>query len=58
MKRFTRYESTLSYFIATRQYIKEHGKPMAFYSDKARVFISAKNAANGRGYTTSDRALY
>lgn len=56
---FTRYKSTLSYFVATRQYIEKHGKPMAFYSDKASVFhVNKKNATDGRGYTHFGRTLY
>lgn len=33
-------ESTTSYFEATRRYIGQHGKPQAFYSDRAAVFRS------------------
>jgi hypothetical protein len=33
---FTATESTFSYFEATRAYLEQHGKPVAFYSDKAR----------------------
>ena len=38
-------ESTASYFEATRRYIGQHGKPQAFYSDRAAVFRAplAKN---------------
>jgi len=32
-----------SYFHATRSYLERHGKPVAFYSDKAGVFrVNAK----------------
>jgi hypothetical protein len=48
-------ESTASYFDATRQYIERHGKPKAFYSDRAAVFRSA--AANRRAPTQFQRAL-
>ena len=34
---FTYSESTFSYFEATRAYLELHGKPQAFYSDKARA---------------------
>jgi transposase len=34
---FTQTESTFSYFAATRSYLERHGKPLAFYSDKASV---------------------
>ena len=37
---FTATESTFSYFEATRAYLERHGKPVAFYSDKASVFRS------------------
>ena len=33
-------ESTTSYFEATRCYIRQHGKPQAFYADRAAVFRS------------------
>jgi transposase InsO family protein len=33
-------ESTTSYFEATRRYIGRHGKPQAFYADRAAVFRS------------------
>jgi transposase InsO family protein len=33
-------ESTTGYFEATRRYIGQHGKPQAFYSDRAAVFRS------------------
>ena len=52
-------ESTLAYFTATRAYIERHGKPQAFYSDKAGVFrINARDNAEGRGYTQFGRALF
>jgi Homeodomain-like domain len=52
-------ESTLAYFAATRAYLERHGKPQAFYSDKAGVFrVNAKDNAEGRGYTQFGRALY
>jgi hypothetical protein len=36
--RFVRSESTFDYFAATDDYLRHHGKPVAFYSDKASVF--------------------
>jgi hypothetical protein len=36
--RFVGSESTFDYFAATRRYIEQHGKPVAFYSDKASIF--------------------
>jgi hypothetical protein len=41
-------ESTFSYFEATRHYIEKHGKPLAFYSDKA-----GKQACNWRRWPYS-----
>ncbi|MGH8785375.1 MAG: ISNCY family transposase [Cupriavidus necator] len=52
-------ESTPAYFTATRAYIERHGKPMAFYSDKAGIFrVNARDNAEGRGYTQFGRALF
>ncbi|MFC4435784.1 ISNCY family transposase, partial [Cupriavidus respiraculi] len=52
-------ESTFSYFAATRAYLERHGKPVAFYSDKAGVFrVNAKDGPDGRGYTQFGRALF
>ncbi|WP_407674601.1 ISNCY family transposase [Paraliomyxa miuraensis] len=36
--RFVESESTFSYFGATRAYLERHGKPVAFYSDRASIF--------------------
>jgi len=56
---FTQAESAFSYFEATRQYLTLHGKPQAFYSDKASVFrCNKKSVAAGDGYTQFGRALY
>jgi hypothetical protein len=56
---FTGVESTFSYFEATRQYLSEHGKPLAFYSDKASIFrVNKVDAVNGPGHTQFGRALY
>ena len=35
---FCEFESTLSYMVATKQYIEKHGKPIAFYTNKRGVF--------------------
>lgn len=40
-------ESTFGYFEATRRYIDQHGKPLAFYSDKASIFRINKPSATG-----------
>lgn len=53
-----RSESTFTYFEATRGYLEQHGKPLAFYSDKASVFrINNRNAAGGDGQTQFGRAM-
>ena len=56
---FTAAESTFSYFEATRAYLEQHGKPVAFYSDKAAVFRSTQQATTGgKGVTHFGRAMY
>jgi transposase len=56
---FTYSESTFSYFEATRGYLELHGKPLAFYSDKASVFRNNnKDAEGGFGYTQFGRAMF
>jgi len=56
---FTPTESTFGYFEATRQYLARHGKPMAFYSDKASIFrVNRPDASSGPGHTQFGRALY
>jgi hypothetical protein len=36
--RFSETESAFDYMLATREYLNEHGKPIAFYSDKHSIF--------------------
>ena len=48
---FTTSKSTFSYFEATRAYIECHGKPGAFYSDKASVFRRGKAHETGSSET-------
>jgi hypothetical protein len=56
---FTEVESTYDYMNATRQYIEQHGKPVAFYSDKHSVFkINKKAPLSGNQMTEYGRALY
>lgn len=52
---FAETESTTSYFEATRRYIGQHGKPQAFYSDRAAVFRSP--SARSDTCTQFQRAL-
>jgi Helix-turn-helix domain len=56
---FVESESTFDYFKATRTYLEQHGKPVAFYSDKHSVFrVNRKDAAGGDGMTQFGRALH
>jgi hypothetical protein len=56
--RFVTSESTFDYFRTTRAYLEEHGKPVAFYSDKHGIFrVNSKDAAGGDGVTQFGRAL-
>ena len=56
---FTATESTFSYFEATRAYLERHGKPVAFYSDKASVFRTTQTPRTaGKGVTQFGRAMY
>ncbi|SEA77289.1 ISNCY family transposase [Paraburkholderia sartisoli] len=55
---FTATESTFSYFEATRGYLERHGKPVAFYSDKASVFRPTHTQTGERGVTHFGRAMY
>jgi hypothetical protein len=55
---FTATESTFSYFEATRAYIEHHGKPGAFYSDKASVFRNTSPGKTGNRVTHFGRAMY
>ena len=56
--RFVTSELTFDYFRTTRAYLEEHGKPVAFYSDKHGIFrVNSKEAAAGDGVTQFGRAL-
>jgi hypothetical protein len=57
--RFAESESTFDYFAATASYLAEHGKPMAFYSDRLSVFHVAQGAraTGGRGLSQFGRAM-
>jgi transposase len=55
---FTASESTFSYFEATRAYLRQYGKPVAFYSDKASVFRPTHTQTGDRGVTHFGRAMY
>ena len=47
--RFCPSESTFDYMAAFRTYVTEHGKPIAFYSDKHTIFRTPKPARKGNG---------
>jgi len=57
--RFVVSESAFDYFAATQSYLGQHGKPVAFYSDKHGVFRVNKEGSSGRsaGVTQFGRAL-
>lgn len=56
---FTQTESTFSYFEALSKYLAAHGKPVAFYSDKASVFyVKQRSQTAGKGVTQFGRAVY
>ncbi len=56
--RFVRSESTFDYFEATKAYLKVHGRPVAFYSDRHSIFTKAKKRAKEfGGLTQFGRAL-
>ncbi|MEE9909931.1 ISNCY family transposase [Brucella intermedia] len=56
--RFVRSESAFTYFEALELYLKHHGAPIAFYSDKHAVFrVAKKDARGGQGMTQFGRAL-
>src|SRR6202030_151051 len=51
--------SAFAYFSATSEYLRKHGKPVAFYSDKHSIFrICKKGAVTGEGMTQFGRALH
>jgi hypothetical protein len=56
--RFVPSESTFSYFEALDGYLRDHGRPVAFYSDKHSVFrVARQDAKTGHGMTQFGRAL-
>lgn len=40
-------ETALDYFEATKSYIRQHGKPVCFYSDKHAIFRVSKKKHKG-----------
>jgi len=56
--RFVASESAFDYFASTRAYLDRHGKPVAFYSDRASIFrVTASEAKKKPGITQFGRAL-
>ena len=55
--RFARSESTFEYFTSVRRYLEGHGRPVAFYSDKATIFRVNRKQHNGEGLTQFGRAM-
>ena len=57
--RFASTESTFTYFGAMRDYLSRYGKPLALYSDKARIFrVNRPGSVNGVGHTQFARDLF
>ena len=55
---FVRAETTFAYFTATRRYLEQHDRPLAFYSDKSCIFeVNTKNAVSGSGITQFGQAM-
>jgi transposase len=56
--RFVASESAFDYFTSTRAYLEQHGKPAAFYSDKASIFrVASPRDPKRSGNTQFGRAL-
>ncbi len=55
---FVEEECTQGYFDATQAYIKEYGRPIAFYSDRHSIFrVNIPEAKNSTGETQLGRAM-
>ncbi len=56
--RFGASESTFDYFASTQTYLERHGKPVAFYSDRASIFrVTGAARRRAGGPTQFSRAL-
>lgn len=56
--RFVETESLAGYFALLDDYLHQHGRPLALYSDKHVVFkVNAKEAVSGTGETQFGRAM-
>ncbi|MGF1687898.1 ISNCY family transposase [Photobacterium japonica] len=56
--RFSETESAFDYMAATREYLEQHGKPTAFYSDRHAVFHVSKRDAKTERLTQFGRVLH
>ena len=55
---FCEVEATNAYFEASKIYLKQHGRPIAFYSDKHGIFrVNIPEAKNSTGETQFGRAM-
>ncbi|MCG9753582.1 ISNCY family transposase, partial [Vibrio brasiliensis] len=54
---FSETESAFDYMLATRKYLNEHGKPIAFYSDKHSIFRVNQEKHKQVGQTQYGRVL-
>lgn len=55
--RFSDSESAFDYMVATREYLDQHGKPVAFYSDKHSIFRVNQEHLKKVGLTQFGRIL-
>lgn len=55
--RFCESESAFDYMISTRLYVEQHGKPLAFYSDKHSVFRVNQSSKQDTKITQFGRVL-
>jgi hypothetical protein len=55
--RFCDWASTFEYWTSVRRYLQRHGRPVAFYSDKATVFRVNRKDHGGSGITQFVRAM-
>ena len=55
--RFSDTESAFDYMVATREYLDQHGKPVAFYSDKHSIFRVNQEKHKQVGQTQYGRVL-
>ena len=55
--RFVEGETTFGYFECVQRYLERHGRPVAFYSDKATIFRVNIKEHGGTGLTQFGRAM-